>query len=217
VGQEGEAAVSEQDGLVAFDAAGLVPAVVQDAASGQVLMLGYMNAEALARTRATGLVWFWSRSRQRLWQKGETSGHTLTVEEIRLDCDGDVVLVRARPAGPTCHTGAVSCFHRSLTGEPVVETPGPGVLAQVWATLEQRQREMPEGSYTTYLLREGIDKIGKKVGEEAAEVIIAAKNGAPGPLASETADLIYHALVMLLACGVPPAAVYEVLAERHRG
>ena len=202
---------------VRFDAAGLTPAIVQDAATGRVLMLGYMNAEALARTVASRQVWFWSRSRGRLWMKGETSGNVLAVEEIRLDCDGDAVLLRARPAGPTCHTGETSCFHRGLDGVTVDDAPGPGVLAEVWATLKERQREMPEGSYTTYLLRQGVDKIGKKVGEEAAEVIIAAKNGEPGPLASETADLIYHALVMLLARGVPPAEVYRVLAERHRG
>jgi phosphoribosyl-ATP pyrophosphohydrolase/phosphoribosyl-AMP cyclohydrolase len=210
--------VSENGEVVRFDAAGLLPAVVQDADSGQVLMLGYMNAEALARTVDSGSVWFWSRGRGRLWMKGETSGHTLALVEVRLDCDGDALLVRARPAGPTCHTGEVSCFYRGLDGarlEPAA--PGPAILARVWATLEQRRREMPEGSYTTYLLRQGVDKIGKKVGEEAAEVIIAAKNGEASPLAGETADLIYHALVMLLACGVRPDEVYRVLAERHTG
>ncbi|MCC6627855.1 MAG: bifunctional phosphoribosyl-AMP cyclohydrolase/phosphoribosyl-ATP diphosphatase HisIE [Chloroflexi bacterium] len=202
--------------LVRFDADGLTPAIVQDADTGRVLMLGYMTADALARTRATGQVWFWSRSRGRLWMKGETSGNTLALVELRLDCDGDALLVLARPAGPTCHTGQTSCFYRALDGTDMAEPVGPGVVGEVWRTLALRQEQMPEGSYTTYLLREGVDKIGKKVGEEAAEVIIAAKNGQPGPLASETADLIYHALVMLLACGVPPERVYAVLAERHR-
>jgi phosphoribosyl-ATP pyrophosphohydrolase/phosphoribosyl-AMP cyclohydrolase len=202
--------------LVRFDAEGLVPAIVQDADTARVLMLGYMNAEALARTQAEGVVWFWSRSRQRLWMKGETSGHILALHELRIDCDGDTLLALARPAGPTCHTGRTSCFYRSVNGEEQAEPVGAGVLGEVWRTLQQRQAEMPDGSYTTYLLREGIDKIGKKVGEEAAEVIIAAKNGQPGPLAGETADLIYHALVMLLASGVSPDAVYQVLADRHR-
>jgi phosphoribosyl-ATP pyrophosphohydrolase/phosphoribosyl-AMP cyclohydrolase len=209
--------VADELAEVRFDAAGLVPAIVQDEATGRVLMLGYMNAEALSRTLSSGNVWFWSRSRQRLWMKGETSGNVLALTELRLDCDGDAVLIRARPAGPTCHTGEVSCFHRSLNGEYAPEAAGPGVLAEVWRTLEHRQREMPEGSYTSYLLREGVDKIGKKIGEEAAEVIIAAKNGLPEPLANETADLIYHALVMLLASGVTPEQVYRALAERHTG
>jgi phosphoribosyl-ATP pyrophosphohydrolase/phosphoribosyl-AMP cyclohydrolase len=214
---EGRAGVDENLTAVAFDAAGLVPAIVQDAATGRVLMLGYMNEAALRRTIESGRVWFWSRSRGRLWMKGETSGHELHLAELRLDCDADALLVRARPVGPTCHTGEVSCFHRDLSGEHVTEEPGPGVLAEVWRTLERRQQEMPEGSYTTYLLRQGVDKIGKKIGEEAAEVIIAAKNGEPAPLAGETADLLYHALVMLLDRGVAPDEVYRVLAERHRG
>jgi phosphoribosyl-ATP pyrophosphohydrolase/phosphoribosyl-AMP cyclohydrolase len=208
--------VGEIAETVRFDAAGLTPAIVQDATTGRVLMLGYMNAEALQRTLETGTVWFWSRSRGRLWMKGETSGNTLTLEEIRPDCDGDALLVQARPAGPTCHTGEVSCFYRDLAGERHEEAPGPDVLASVWETLQRRRQEMPEGSYTTYLLRQGVDKIGKKIGEEAAEVIIAAKNGEPAPLANELADLFYHALVMLLACGLRPEQVYEVLATRHR-
>lgn len=183
-------------------------------------MLGYMNAEALARTIANQQVWFFSRSRGRLWLKGESSGHYLHLVDLRLDCDGDTLLVQARPAGPTCHTGEPSCFFRSLDGNrrppPAAEPPGPAVLDTVWTTLQERQREMPTGSYTTYLLTQGVDKIGKKIGEEAAEVIIAAKNGIAEPLAAETADLFYHALVMLLACNVPPSAVYTVLASRHR-
>jgi phosphoribosyl-ATP pyrophosphohydrolase/phosphoribosyl-AMP cyclohydrolase len=196
--------------------AGLVPAIVQDAATEAVLMLGYMNGEALARTVESGRVWFWSRSRRRLWMKGEASGHSLQLVELRLDCDGDALLVRVRPNGPTCHTGEVSCFFRGLAGERLAAAePGPGILTRLWATLAERQRERPAGSYTTYLLEQGVDKIGKKIGEEAAEVIIAAKNGEPGPLAGEVADLLYHTLVMLTACGVAPSEVYRVLAERH--
>ena len=208
--------MSEIEETVRFDAAGLVPAIVQDATTGRVLMLGYMNADALRRTVESGQVWFWSRSRGRLWMKGESSGHTLALEEIGPDCDGDALLVRARPAGPTCHTGEVSCFYRGLDGARRAAAPGPEILAAVWETLERRRRELPEGSYTTYLLRQGVDKIGKKIGEEAAEVIIAAKNGEPGPLAAETADLIYHGLVMLLACGLRPEDVYAALAARHQ-
>lgn len=204
----------------------LVAAIVQDTATGQVRMLGYLNREALERTRATGKVWFWSRSRQRLWQKGESSGHELLVERIIADCDGDVVLVLAHPTGPTCHTGAETCFHNPLDGgaaqAPAWPT-GPEVVTAVWDVLQQRQRERPEGSYVAYLLAQGVDKIAKKIGEEAAEVIVAAKNGEPGPVAAEAADLLFHLLVLLAASGVSPAAVWRALESRrgaprrHRG
>ncbi|MFN8532194.1 MAG: bifunctional phosphoribosyl-AMP cyclohydrolase/phosphoribosyl-ATP diphosphatase HisIE [Dehalococcoidia bacterium] len=200
-----------------FDADGLIPAVVQDATAGTVLMLGWMNEEALQRTRESGLVWFWSRSRNALWQKGETSGNVLRVVDIRRDCDEDVLLVRADPAGPTCHTNQPSCFYRSLDDDRVLPPPAPeNVLADLFAVIAQRQRERPAGSYTTYLFDEGIDKIGKKIGEEAAEVIIAAKNGEPAPLAGEVADLWYHSLVMLAACGLTPEDVLAVLRERRK-
>ncbi len=208
---------------------GLAPAIVQHADTGEVLMLGWVNAEALARTLETGLAWFWSRSRGRLWQKGETSGHVITVSEVRLDCDGDALLYRGLPTGPTCHTGHPSCFFSRLTAgddgawhvEPAPggtseHAPAPAIIDEVYAVVRQRQRDLPEGSYTAYLFKSGVDKIGKKIGEEAAEVIIAAKNGEAGPLALETADLLYHALVMLAACGVDPALVWAELAKRRR-
>lgn len=196
----------------------LVAAIVQDVSTGQVRMLGYMNREALERTRETGKVWFWSRSRQRLWQKGETSGNALVVERIIADCDGDVVLVLARPLGPTCHTGAETCFHYPLDGEPG-QAPawpaGPAVVSAIWDVIQQRQRERPEGSYVAHLLAQGIDRIARKIGEETAEVIVAAKNGEPGPIAAEAADLIFHLLVLLAATGVSPATVWRELEGRR--
>jgi phosphoribosyl-AMP cyclohydrolase / phosphoribosyl-ATP pyrophosphohydrolase len=201
---------------VKWDVDGLAPGVVQDARDGSVRMLGYLNAESLALTLATGRVHFFSRSRQRLWKKGESSGHELELVDARLDCDGDTLLLRVIPHGPTCHTGADTCFFAPpLATTEARPAHGAGVIAEVAATIAARDAERPEGSYTTYLFEQGVDKIGKKIGEEAAEVIIAAKNGAPAPLANEAADLIYHLLVMLRACDVPTGAVWEALAERR--
>lgn len=201
---------------VKWDADGLVPGVVQDARDGAVRMLGYLSADSLALTIATGRVHFFSRSRQRIWKKGETSGHELELIEARVDCDGDTLLLRVIPHGPTCHTGAETCFF----APPLVTTGarpvhGPGVIAEIAATIAARDADRPAGSYTTYLFAQGVDKIGKKIGEEAAEVIIAAKNGDPALLANEAADLIYHLLVMLRACDVPSEAVWESLAKRR--
>lgn len=200
---------------VHFDAQGLVPAVVQDAVSGQVRMLGYMNREALRRTIASGRLTFWSRSRGQLWQKGETSGNVHEVVEVRADCDGDALLVRVNPLGPTCHTGAESCFDGQPLASLRAEQFGSGVVDQVARVVAERQASPVEGSYTSYLLTEGIDKIGKKIGEEAAEVIIAAKNGEPAGIANESADLIYHLLVLLEASGVAPGRVWDVLSTRR--
>ncbi|HLI26808.1 MAG TPA: bifunctional phosphoribosyl-AMP cyclohydrolase/phosphoribosyl-ATP diphosphatase HisIE [Chloroflexota bacterium] len=214
-----------------FDAQGLLPAVVQDAATRQVLMVGYMNREALRRTLATGRVWFWSRSRGRLWQKGETSGHSLHVRALHLDCDGDVLLVEAEPAGPTCHTGAVSCFFHALDAparaavlaaldadsalaEPAA--PDGRVVEALFAVIQQRQRERPEGSYVVRLLDGGVDRIAKKIGEEATEVVIAAKNGAPAEITWEVADLWFHTLVLLAASGLSPADIWRELERRRR-
>lgn len=203
---------------VRFDERGLVPAIVQDAASGDVRMLGYMNRESLARSVQTGLLTFWSRSRQRLWQKGETSGNLHRIVSIHPDCDGDTLLVRVVAHGPTCHTGTETCFE----GEPLVELPTEQgrrhrstVVDEVAAVVAGRKANPVAGSYTSYLLEQGIDKIGKKIGEEAAEVIIAAKNGDPDPLANETSDLIYHLLVLLEATGVEPEHVWQVLSRRR--
>lgn|SRR5690606_37678930 len=200
-----------------WDADGLIPGVVQHAASGEIRMVGYLNRESLDLTIETRYVHFYSRSRQRLWKKGETSGNVLEVVEIRPDCDGDVLLIRAIPHGPTCHTGEDSCFFSEpLYRDDTVEIPmTSAVIEDVAAVIAARRAEMPAGSYTTYLFTEGVDKIGKKIGEEAAEVIIAAKNGDPGPLAMEAADLIYHLLVMLEACDVSPEAVWAELSARR--
>ena len=195
---------------VQFDAAGLVPVVVQDRASGDVLMVAWANAEALESTARTGLAHFWSRQRRALWRKGETSGHGLRVREIRRDCDGDTLLMTADPEGPTCHTGARTCF-----GE---DTPtAAGVVVELARVIAGRGRERPEGSYTARLLAKGLDHTLKKVGEEATEVVLAAKGESDRRLAEECADLVYHVLVVLEQRGVRPAAVLDVLRERREG
>lgn len=199
-----------------FDNNGLIPAIVQHARSGEVLMLGYMNEEALQHTRTSGFVTFWSRSRQELWQKGATSGNVLRLVDMRQDCDGDALLVLAEPAGPTCHTGERSCFHRTLDNE-IDTTPQPpsAILAQLADVIRQRKEDRPEGSYTAKLLTGGVDRIGKKIGEEAAEVIIAAKNHAPDELSWEMADLLYHSLVLLAEQGMTNEAIWSELRRRH--
>ncbi len=175
----------------------LRPAIVQDAESGRVLMLAWMDDEAERRTRESGEAWFWSRSRDRLWRKGETSGNTLAVEELRDDCDGDALLVRVRPAGPACHTGSLSCF-------------APGL----WRTIAERALDRPPGSYTTELLESGIGACARKVGEEAVEVSVAALDETDERVLEEAADLIYHLYVLLAARGLDIAQVDDVLAAR---
>jgi len=202
--------------VIRWDSDGLVAGVVQHAGTGEVRMVGYLNAESLDLTIETGYVHFFSRSRQRLWKKGETSGNVLEVVDITPDCDGDVLLIRAIPQGPTCHTGEETCFfarpiHRN---ENAVAPPSGLIVDQLAELIASRHAELPDGSYTTYLFREGVDKIGKKIGEESAEVIIAAKNGDPGPLAQEASDLIYHLLVLLEATGTPINDVWSVLSGR---
>lgn len=199
-----------------FDAKGLIPAIVQHARSGEVLMLGFMNEDALRLTVETGEVTFWSRSRGELWRKGATSGNVLRLVELRQDCDGDALLVLAEPAGPTCHTGASSCFHLQLDGTPTGERrPKSAILAQLVDVIARRAAERPEGSYTVKLLDGGVDRIGKKIGEEAAEVIIAAKNAAPAELSWELADLLYHCVVLLAQQGLPAEVVWDELRRRH--
>jgi phosphoribosyl-AMP cyclohydrolase / phosphoribosyl-ATP pyrophosphohydrolase len=268
--------------MLKFDAQGLIPAVVQDATTRQVLMVGYMNRESLRRTVESRQAWFWSRSRGELWHKGATSGNFLNVRTLRVDCDGDTLLVEADPVGPTCHTGAVSCFFNDLTADDRAELgaapapaaiPGPAARAVaaaelpvevgpnapepddlplvpsappisesigshagatgardaagitegdshpiegLFAVIEQRQRERPEGSYVVKLLDGGIDRVAKKVGEEATEVVIAAKNGDASEITWEVADLWFHSLVLLAATGVPPAAIWAELERRRR-
>jgi phosphoribosyl-ATP pyrophosphohydrolase/phosphoribosyl-AMP cyclohydrolase len=194
----------------------LIPAIVQHARSGEVLMLGYMNEAALRQTLDTRLVTFWSRSRQSIWQKGATSGNLLRLVELRQDCDGDALLVLAEPAGPTCHTGEPSCFHRRLDGEITRDrSPTSGILTQLSDLIARRAVERPEGSYVVKLLDGGVDRIGKKIGEEAAEVIIAAKNNSAPELTWELADLLFHSMLLLAKQGVPIEAIWAELRRRY--
>lgn len=253
---------------VRYDAqTGLVPVVVQDVQTRQVLMQAYANREALKRTLGTGQAWFWSRSRHEYWRKGATSGNVMTVHEVQMDCDGDAVLYLVSPAGPACHTGETSCFFRTVlykspgdsenaetsmhghrpfnvgegtsdgreaTSSPEATSDGREVeglivssevdasmVSELWRTIESRYRDRPHGAYTTYLFEHGIDKIAKKVGEEAVEVALAAKNAVTGAsgqaeLASESADLLYHLLALWKQAGISPDDVFEVLRDRHR-
>ncbi len=200
---------------IGYDDRGLVPVIAQDAATGEVLMLAWASAEALRLTAETGRAHYWSRSRGRLWQKGETSGHAQEVAEVRVDCDADAVLYRVRQTGPACHTGERSCFHRAAEGGELAPASDPRpVLARVEEVVARRHAERPEGSYTTYLFAQGVDKVLKKVGEEAAETIVAAKNGDPAELRAETADLLFHLLVLWRALGFDFGEVYSELERR---
>jgi phosphoribosyl-ATP pyrophosphohydrolase/phosphoribosyl-AMP cyclohydrolase len=176
----------------------LRPAIVQDADDGRVLMLAWMDDEALRLTQETGEAWFWSRSRSRLWKKGETSGNVLAVEEVRDDCDGDALLLRVRPAGPACHTGSTSCFAPAL-----------------WRTVVERVRDRPQGSYVASIADEGIERAAQKLGEEAVEAAIAATAG-DGRLVSEAADVLFHLYVLLAVAGVDVAEVEDELTRRKR-
>ena len=186
---------------------------MQDDHTSEVLMVAYMNAESLAKTMQSGETWFWSRSRQELWHKGETSGHVQRVVDVTADCDQDALRVRVIPAGPACHTGAASCFHAPLT-PPASETLG-GALDALLEVIARRKQELPEGSYTTYLFQAGLNKVLKKVGEEATEVVVAAKDPDDAALAGEVADLLYHLGVLLAARGLEPSRVAEALAARR--
>lgn len=190
---------------------GLLPAVVQHWLSGEVLMLGYMNAAALAHTLSSGQVTFFSRSKQRLWTKGESSGHVLALKSARVDCDGDTLLVQAEPLGPTCHLGTSSCF-----GEHAQVSPPLGFLATLDRLVEQRHEERPAGSYTTRLFEGGIRRIAQKVGEEGVETALAAVAQDDEALLGEAADLIFHLMVALRARGLSTSDVCRVLEARHR-
>ncbi len=192
---------------VKFDNRGLVPAIVQDVRTREVLMLAYMNQESLGLTLEKGETYFYSRSRDELWHKGATSGNVQTVRRVRMDCDFDTLLIEVTPRGPACHKNTYSCFEV----EPQLE----GFLNQLYELIETRKQERPEGSYTTYLFDSGLDKILKKVGEEAAETIVAAKNQAPGELVSEASDLIYHLLVLFVEQGISLGDVTDELKKRH--
>lgn len=212
--------MSSDSALPAFDDSGLVPCIVQDAATGAVLMLAWMNREAFDLTRQTGEVHFWSRSREALWKKGETSGNVLAVVELRLDCDRDAVLVRARPAGPTCHTGATACFYRVLEGDGVREDSGvpaplePPILDALERVIAERKRSTAEKSYTKSLIDGGPDKIASKIHEESGELCAELAGGTSTAIAHEAADLLFHVLVGLGARDVPLTEVWATLRKR---
>ncbi len=185
---------------------GLVPVVIQDANNDKVLMLGYMNREAYEQTVSSGLVTFYSRSRKRLWTKGESSNNVLKLQEIKTDCDSDSLLIKAIPAGPTCHTGAYSCFKE--------EEQNDSFLRELEKLIKQRKETMPENSYTTRLFNEGTNKIAQKVGEEAVELIIEAKDNNPDLFKNEVADLLYHLLVLLVQKNTDLSEIIQVLEQR---
>ncbi len=208
---------------IKFDEDGLVPVVVQDSNTRQVLTLAYMNAESLRRTIETNETWFWSRSRSSLWHKGGTSGHTQPVMDILVDCDRDALTVLVKSNGPACHTGEQTCFHNALQeagGFPraTAETESDlgSVLNDLYALVAARRRDRPEGSYTTYLFDQGLDKILKKVGEEASETIIAAKNQDPDVLAKEASDLLYHLIVLMVERGLTLEEIRHELISRGK-
>jgi len=206
---------------IKFDERGLVPVVVQDSNTRQVLTLAYMNAESLRRTVETKETWFFSRSRASLWHKGETSGHTQRVTDILIDCDSDALTILVEPKGPACHTGKQTCFHNELKeaagSEEIADRVSDlgAVLNDLYVLIETRKRDRPAGSYTTYLFDQGLDKILKKVGEESSETIIAAKNKDASLLAGEVSDLLYHLLVLMVERGVTLEQVREELTRRR--
>ena len=207
---------------IKFDQQGLVPAIVQDATNGAVLMLAYMSRESLAKTLETGTTWFYSRSRQELWNKGATSGHVQMVKELFYDCDGDTLLVKVEQKGAACHEGTYSCFSRRFGEAEPTQTERPAlaateVLTELFAVLEDRRQNPQQGSYTSSLFAKGEDRILKKIGEEAAETIIAAKNHSQGEVIYEMADLWYHCLVLLAAHKIDFAALIEELGKRRSG
>lgn len=213
--------------MVKFDEKGLVPAIVQEE-NGEVLMLAYMNEESLKKTIETGYTWFFSRSRQQLWQKGETSGNVQRVKEISYDCDGDTLLVRVHQTGVACHTGTYTCFSGRRLGEneksiAVIEneqekqTAIAEIMNELYSVIQDRRIHPVEGSYTNYLFEKGHDKILKKVGEEAVETIIASKNADTHEIIYEMGDLWYHCLVLLAYHNISPEAIFRELFERHHG
>lgn len=201
---------------LAWGESGLLPVVITDADTGDVLTLAYANREALQRTLAERSTWLYSRSRGELWHKGATSGNTQTVASIAYDCDADALLYRVRPAGPACHTGARSCFTGVLLEDDAPVPTFERAIAHLRETIAARRGAPPETSYTAKLLADGVDRIGKKIGEEATEVVIAAKNDDPAELAWEVADLFYHTLVMLEHRGVALDAVGAELLRRAK-
>lgn len=212
---------------VKFDEKGLVPAIVQDNKTNEVLMLAYMNKESLQMTVETKLAHYWSRSRQKLWKKGETSGHLQYIKDISVDCDGDTLLLKVEQIGAACHTGNNSCFYRELMIDDIKDESAivfksdkgyndkANILQEVYNIIEDRLNNPKEGSYTNYLFEKGLDKILKKVGEEASEVIIAAKNKAADEIQYEVADLFYHIMVLLVERDLKLDDIYDELKSRR--
>jgi phosphoribosyl-AMP cyclohydrolase / phosphoribosyl-ATP pyrophosphohydrolase len=211
--------MSDESRKLQLDAQGLIPAVIQDWRDGTVLMLGYMNQDAITKTIETQSVHFWSRSRQKLWEKGETSGHFLRVKDLFVDCDRDTILVKAEPVGPTCHTGERACFFSRLTptgqasGDKTSEAAG-GILERIYDRILERKAAPQPGSYVSKLLEGGEDRILKKVAEEAGEVMLAAKNDKREDIIYEVADLLFHTLLVLGHHGITVAEVSQELAGR---
>ena len=204
---------------VKLDAKGLVPAIAQDIDTGEVLMLGYMSPGSIKRTFEGTQVWFYSRSREDLWHKGEVSGNYLNLKEAYVDCDGDTLLLKVDPDGPACHTGNTSCFFTPLEVVPDSfqrAEEGSGVLDELFAVIQDRKRDMPENSYTAQLLGEGIGRIAQKIIEEAGESAIAATQSQRDKLPGEVADLLYHTLVLLAASDVSPQQVWSELRQRRK-
>jgi phosphoribosyl-ATP pyrophosphohydrolase/phosphoribosyl-AMP cyclohydrolase len=215
--------------LLKYDKDGLIPAIIQDARSGEVLMAAYMNKESLQRSIETGKTHFWSRSRQKLWMKGESSGHYQYIKEMRIDCDSDTLLFKVDQVKAACHTGYKSCFHRiaadlsqsfeikedKVFDAEQVYRQKSAVLQEVYDVVKDRLANPKEGSYTNYLFEKGLDKILKKVGEESAEVIIASKNRAANEVIYETADLLYHLMVLLVEQKIPLDDIYDELKKRR--
>jgi phosphoribosyl-ATP pyrophosphohydrolase/phosphoribosyl-AMP cyclohydrolase len=207
--------------MIQFDDRGLLAAIIQDADSGRVLMHAYMNEEALKRTLEGPDAWFYSRSRQELWHKGETSGNFLKVTEVQQDCDGDAIVVKVNPVGPACHTGSESCFDTAVLDSALFETDGsserigPGILQELLDVINQRVAEKPEGSYTVQLIEEGPGRVAQKVVEEAGETAIASVSQTADDVANEMGDLLYHCMVLLASLEMPADKVWKVLAERR--
>jgi phosphoribosyl-ATP pyrophosphohydrolase/phosphoribosyl-AMP cyclohydrolase len=207
--------------MIQLDDRGLLAAIVQDAGSGRVLMHAYMNEEALKRTLEGPDAWFYSRSREELWQKGATSGNFLKVVEVQQDCDGDAIVVQVNPVGPACHTGAESCFDSGVLDAALLEADGstaklgPGIMQELLDVINQRVSEKPEDSYTVSLIEEGPGRVAQKVVEEAGETAIASVSQTHGDVANEMADLLYHCMVLLASLKMPVDMVWEVLAKRR--
>lgn len=198
---------------------GLIPAIAQNIDTGEILMMGYMSPGALKRTLEGGQVWYYSRSREDLWHKGEVSGNYLNLKEAWVDCDADTILMKVTPDGPTCHTGEPSCFFTPLQGMPESfhsEDTSAQILEELFSTIQERKRDLPEGSYTAKLIQSGIGRMAQKVIEEAGETALAAAQGDADSLPAEAADLLYHTLVLLAASGVTPNQVWEELRSRRR-